>query len=112
MPGPRPKPKKQPASDEQGLGMLFFESLSAGAMAVMAAMAATLVLVGIYGYFVWSFTHWDLADVNLAMLDSWGKYVLIGIFAGGSAAGFWCFSGAAFREKTGQRRSNAVSRLK
>jgi hypothetical protein len=114
MPGPRPKAKtkKRPTSDEQGWGMLAFESLSAGGMAVFVTMAAVLVLVGIYTYFVWSFTHWDLADVNLERFIVWGDYALLLIFAAGSAAGFWCFSGAAFREKTGQRRTNAVSRLK
>jgi hypothetical protein len=89
--------------------MLVFESLSAGGMAVFVALSAVLVLVGIYTYLVWPLTKWDLADVNAGRLASWGEFALIVIFAAGSAAGFWCFSGAAFREKIGRRRNNAVS---
>jgi len=90
--------------------MLIFESLSAGGIAVFAALMGVLVLVGIYSYFVWSFTHWDLTDLKLDD-GPWWKYALGLIFAAGSAAGFWCFSGAAFREKAGQQRSDAASRL-
>jgi len=89
--------------------MLVFESLSAGGIAVFAAMTAVLILVGIYSYFIWSFTHWDLANVSLEN-DAWWEYGLGIIFAAGSAAGFWCFSGAAFREKGSQRRGDRASR--
>ncbi len=80
--------------------MLVFESLSAGAVAVFLALMAVLILVGIYSYFIWSFTHWNLTDVENG---SWWKYALLLIFVAGSAAGLWCFSGAAFRGKAGQR---------
>jgi hypothetical protein len=80
--------------------MLVFESLSAGAVAVFLALMAVLILVGIYSYFIWSFTHWDLDSVGNS---SWWKYALLLIFVAGSAAGFWCFSGAAFRGKAGRR---------
>jgi hypothetical protein len=93
---------KGPASDQQGLGMLLFESLSAGGIAVFVALTAVLVLVGIYSYFVWPFTHWDLSTLKLEN-GSWWEYALGLIFAAGSAFGFWCFSGAAFRRNTGQR---------
>jgi hypothetical protein len=112
MPGPRPKTRKRPASDDQDWFMLILESFSLGGMAVFVAMAAILVLVGLYTYLVWPLTKWDLADVNLAKLISLGEYVLVVIFVAGTAAGFWCFSGAAFRQRPDQRRGNAVSRLK
>jgi hypothetical protein len=82
--------------------MLVFESLSAGGIAVFGALFTVLLLVGIYSYFVWPFTHWDLANLQLEN-GSWWKYALGIIFAAGSAMGFWCFSGAAFREKAGTR---------
>jgi uncharacterized membrane protein (Fun14 family) len=113
MPGPRPKPKTQrPTSDEQGLGMLIFESLSAGGFAVFITLSAVLILVGIYVYLVWPLTRWDLADVNVEKFTSWSEIALIVIFAAGSALGCWCFSGAAFREKIGRRRNPTVSRSK
>lgn len=106
---PAPKPRKRPASGQQDWGMLIFESLSAGGIAVLLAMAATLVLVGIYTYFVWTFTNWDLAGVKL---EKFGSYALLSIFALGTGAGFWCFSGAAFREKGSPRRQSSVLRPK
>jgi hypothetical protein len=89
--------------------MLLFESLSAGGVAVLVALITVLLLVGIYSYCVWPFTHWDLANIDSGAFYSWSKFLLIVIFAAGSAAGFWCFSGAAFREKTGRRRSASRS---
>lgn len=82
--------------------MLVFESLSAGGIAVFVTIVAVLVLVGIYSYFIWPFTYWDLGNLRL---DSgpWWQYALGVIFVTGSAIGFWCFSGAAFRGKAGQR---------
>jgi hypothetical protein len=98
---------KRPANDQQGWWMLVFESLSAGVIAVFAALVVVLLLVGIYSYFIWSFTHWDLA--NLKLDDGpWWEYALGLIFVTGSAVGFWCFSGAAFREKAAQRRRGAL----
>jgi hypothetical protein len=89
--------------------MLIFESLSVGGVAVFMTLAAVLLGVGIYSYFVWSFTHWDLGNLNL---DSgpWWEYALGVIFSAGSAVGFWCFSGAAFRGKAGQQILNSVPR--
>lgn len=76
--------------------MLIFESLSAGGIAVFMALTAVLVLVGIYSYFVWPFTHWNLAGVENG---AWWQYALGAVFILGTALGFWCFSGAAFRRK-------------
>ena len=86
--------------------MLVFESLSAGGGAVFLALTVVLILVGIYSYFIWPFTYWDLGSVENG---SWWEYALGLIFAAGSAAGFWCFSGAAWRETAGIRRHNSIS---
>jgi ABC-type Fe3+ transport system permease subunit len=106
-----PEATKHSASDRQGFGMLVFESLSVGGIAVFVALVAVLVLVGIYSYFVWPFTYWDLSSLKLEN-GAWWEYALGTVFAAGSAVGFWCFSGAAFRSKASQPGSSMASRSK
>jgi hypothetical protein len=77
--------------------MLMFESLSAGAIAMGIGIAAVLIVVCIYAVVVWPLTFWDLAGSGLDKYASWMDTVLWSVFAGGSLAGFWCFSGAAFK---------------
>jgi hypothetical protein len=79
--------------------MLLFESLSAGTLAVGVGLAAVLVVVGLYVTLVWPLTFWDLANLGLEKYASWTNTVLWSVFAGGSMAGYWCFSGAAFKAK-------------
>ena len=79
--------------------MLLFESLSAGAMAIAAGFAAVLLVVGIYGVIVWPLTLWDVANVSAEEFDSWAHTILWSVFAGGSLAGYWCFSGRAFKDR-------------
>ncbi len=79
--------------------MLLFESLSAGALALAVGIAAVLAVVGVYGLLVWPLTFWDLAHLGLEKYSSWGNTVLWSVFAGGSLAGYWCFSGAAFKNR-------------
>ncbi len=95
----RPIPTRPDPAD-QHWGMLLFESLSAGAMALAVGIAAVLALVGIYGMLVWPLTFWDLAHLGLEKYSSWGNTVLWSVFAGGSMAGYWCFSGAAFKNRS------------
>lgn len=76
-----------------------FESLSAGVVAVAVGMAAVMTVVGVYVVVVWPLTFWDLADPRFRKYDSVTDTVLWSIFAGGSLAGYWCFSGAAFKQK-------------
>jgi len=85
--------------------MLIFESLSLGTFAVLVVMAGVLVLVGAYVYLVWPLTGWDLVEVSVEKLDLWSEFALGLVFMAGSAAGFWCFSGAAFRPKKRAPRS-------
>ena len=83
---------------DQHWSMLLFESLSAGVLAVGVGLAAVLAVVGVYLLIVWPLTFWDLASLGLEQYASWGNTVLWSIFAGGSLAGYWCFSGTAFKD--------------
>jgi hypothetical protein len=83
--------------------MLLFESLSAGAMTVAIGMGIVMALVGVYVMLVWPLTFWDLASLGLEKYGSWANTAIWSIFAGGSLAGFWCFSGAAFKSKSRPR---------
>jgi hypothetical protein len=97
----------KPGSDntEQHLGMLVFESLSAGVMALLMLMMALIILVGVYVIIVWPLTLWDLSHTGLEKYSSCANTALWSVFAGGSLAGFWCFSGAAFKDKKKRKRS-------
>ena len=77
-----------------------FESASAGVMAVGLGFLAVLTIVGVYLVIVWPLTFWDLANLGLEQYGSWTQTILWSVFAGGAVAGYWCFSGAAFRNKT------------
>jgi hypothetical protein len=77
--------------------MLLFESVSAGVMTVLVAMVAIMVVVGGYVMIVWPLTFWDLSHTGLERYGSWAETAMWSVFAGGALAGFWCFSGAAFK---------------
>jgi hypothetical protein len=79
--------------------MLVFESLSAGVFAVFVGIVAVMIVVGLYVLLVWPLTFWDLANLGLEKYGAWTNTVLWSVFAGGSLAGYWCFSGAAFRTR-------------
>jgi hypothetical protein len=79
--------------------MLAYESFSAGAMAVFVGLAAVMAVVSVYVIIVWPLTFWDLADSGLEKYSDLAKLVLWAVFAGGSLAGYWCFSGEAFKSK-------------
>ena len=90
---------RKPDPTDQHWTMLLFESLSAGVLAVGVGMAAVLTVVGVYVLIVWPLTFWDLANLGAENYNSWANTVLWSVFAGGSLAGYWCFSGAAFKNK-------------
>jgi hypothetical protein len=79
--------------------MLLFESLSAGVMTTAIGLAVVMAVVGAYATLVWPLTFWDLACLGLEKYSSLANTAIWSIFAGGSLAGFWCFSGAAFKNK-------------
>jgi hypothetical protein len=89
--------------------MLLFESLSAGVMAVAAGLAAVMAVVGVYVTIVWPLTFWDLANLGLEKYGSWVNLVLWSVFGGGTLAGYWCFSGNAFKSKPRRKVVPAVS---
>jgi hypothetical protein len=92
--------------------MLLFESLSAGVMAVAVGMAVVLTVVGVYVLIVWPLTFWDLANLGAEHYKSWEDTVLWSVFAGGSLAGYWCFSGAAFKKKAKSKAPARPSRVR
>ena len=83
--------------------MVLFESLSAGVLTIFIVFALILIAIGVYGVVVWPLTFWDLANLGPERYASWADTVLWSVFAGGSLAGFWCFSGAAFKTKAKPR---------
>jgi hypothetical protein len=96
----RPGAPKKPDPTDQFWGMLVFESLSAGAMALLVGMAVVMVVVGLYVILVWPLTFWDLAGSEWEKYGSWAQTVLWSVFVGGTLAGYWCFSGLAFKAKS------------
>jgi hypothetical protein len=104
----RQRPQSAPrTTTDQHWAMLLFESLSAGAMAVLLGFAMVMAVVGVYVIVVWPLTFWDLANTGLEKYGSWASTVVWSVFAGGSLAGCWCFSGAAFKTKSAEKRTGA-----
>ena len=76
-----------------------FESCSAGVIAVGFGIASVLIVVCLYCVFVWPLTFWDLANLGLEKYGSYADTALWSVFAGGTLAGYWCFSGVAFKNR-------------
>lgn len=93
----RVAPAGRPSASDQHWGMLLFESLSAGVLAIGLGLALVMTVVGVFVILVWPLTFWDLANLGLEQYSSWTDTILWSVFAGGSLAGYWCFSGAAFK---------------
>ncbi len=70
-----------------------------GAIAVAALLFTALMGIWMYGQFVWTFTHWDLADVRLTPYKSLAYIIVAGTFVAGTCAGLWIFSGAAWKNQ-------------
>ena len=84
---------------DQHWSMLLFECMSAGVLAIFVGFIAVLCVVGVYVIIVWPLTFWDLNSVGIEKLFPWVNTVLWSVFAGGTLAGYWCFSGHAFKAK-------------
>lgn len=95
--GSRVAPAGRSGPSDQHWGMLLFESLSAGVLAIGIGLALVMAVVGIFVILVWPLTFWDMANLGLEQYSSWTDTILWSVFAGGSLAGYWCFSGAAFK---------------
>ena len=89
----------RPNSTDQHWSMLLFESMSAGVFAIFVGFVAVLSVVGVYVIIVWPLTFWDLANLGIEKVFPWVNTVLWSVFAGGTLAGYWCFSGNAFKSK-------------
>jgi len=94
---------RRPDSADQHWSMLLFESLSAGVLAVFVGLVAVLTAVGVYAVFVWPLTFWNGANLTAEEYRSWANTILWSVFAGGTLAGYWCFSGHAFKRKAKPR---------
>jgi len=94
----RPGPAR-PNPTDQHWSMLLFESMSAGVLAIFVGFVAVLSVVGVYVIIVWPLTFWDLANLGIERIFPWVNTVLWSTFAGGTLAGYWCFSGHAFKGK-------------
>ena len=81
-----------------------------GTLAVAALLFAVLMAVWMYAQFIWTFTHWDLADVRLTPFKSLAYLLIAGTFVGGTGAGLWCFSGAAWKNRKPPRTSASRAR--
>lgn len=86
--------------------------MSAGVMAVLVGLLAVMVIVGLYVIVVWPLTFWDLTNSGLEQYGEWVNLVLWSVFAGGSLAGFWLFSGAAFKSKTVRKAPSGTARAR
>ena len=80
-------------------------SMGFGSLAVVALFLLVLTAVWMYAQFVWTFTHWDLADFDLMAYKHLAYLVVGTTFAVGTGAAFWCLSGAAWRKPTSVRSS-------
>jgi len=89
----------RPDPADQHWVMLVFESCSAGVLALGVGIASVLLTVGVYAVFVWPLTFWDLGNLGLEKYAPYGTTALWSIFAGGTLAGYWCFSGEAFKNR-------------
>lgn len=72
-------------------------------MAVFVGFVCVMAVVSVYVIVVWPLTFWDLANLGLERYGYLVNPALWSVFAGGSLAGYWCFSGAAFKPKTKAR---------
>jgi hypothetical protein len=76
--------------------MLLFESAGAGVLAIFLGFITLSTIVGIYVILVWPLTFWDLSNLHLERFSPWVEPAVWSVFAGGTLAGFLCFSGLIF----------------
>lgn len=58
-----------------------------------------MLVIGVYAVLVWPLTFWDLSSLGLEKYADYGNTALWSVFAGGTLAGYWCFSGEAFKNR-------------
>lgn len=62
-------------------------------------IGSVMLVVSVYAVFVWPLTFWDLGNLGLEKYAEYGNTALWSIFAAGTLAGYWCFSGEAFKNR-------------
>ena len=111
--GATPSASQRPSQPPPNSGAIdhwsyvLFYSMGIGTLAVGALLFTVLLAVWLYGQFVWTFTQWDLADVRLTPFKSLAYLVIAATFLAGTGAGFWIFSGAAWKN---QRENTTTTR--
>ena len=89
---------------------ILFYSMGFGATAVGILLFAVLLIVLLYGQFVWTFTEWDGVNIRLTPFKSLAYLIIVGTFVGGLSTGLWCFSGAAWKKQKSLRASTTRRR--
>jgi hypothetical protein len=92
--------------------MVLFYATGVGVLALVVLFFATLILIALYGQFIWTFTQWDLSDVRSAVVKPWAHFTLAMVFVGGTLVGLWFFGGYAWKNLGGRRFTNAATRAR
>lgn len=91
--------------------MVLFYAMGVGVLALAGLFFLALLAIGLYGQFVWTFTHWDLSSVRSAVVKPWAHFTLWAVFLGGTGVGIWFFGGYGWKNLN-VRLSNAATRAR
>jgi hypothetical protein len=92
--------------------MVLFYAMGVGVVALIVLFILTLAVIGLYGQFVWTFTHWDLSSVKSELVQPWAHFAMIMAFSLGTCFGVWFFGGYAWKNLKNRRVVNAASRAR
>ena len=92
--------------------MVLFYAMGVGALALVLFFILSLALIGLYGQFVWTFTHWDFASVQSEMVKPWANFAMLSVFGVGVIVGIWFFGGYAWSHLKNRRMVNAATRAR
>lgn len=92
--------------------MVLFYAMGAGTLALILFFVLALALIGLYGQFVWTFTHWDLASIQSETVKPWVHFAMIMVFGIGVIVGIWFFGGYAWSHLKNRRMVNAATRAR
>ena len=91
--------------------MVLFYAMGVGALALAGLFFFALLGIGLYGQFIWTFTHWDLSSVRSEVVRPWAQFTLWAVFLGGTGVGIWFFGGYGWKNLN-VRFGNAASRAR
>jgi len=92
--------------------MVLFYAMGVGVLALILFFILSLALIGLYGQFVWSFTHWDMASIESEAVKPWAHFAMLVVFGAGMIVGIWFFGGFAWRHLKNRRLVNAATRAR